>query len=370
MVAPTRTSPGRLRVTNRSVALAVVIVAGSLFLFDKIGLAGRVLGWLVVAAIAASLLHPAVTALDRFLPRALGLVIVLVLTLGTVGGLVYSGIDDVRTQADRLEREAPRAARDLEARDDGIGEAAREFELERRVRQFVEELPERLQGGEAAEALRSAATRGVAFFATGMLTLFLLIHGAGLIGGALRQVHDVERRARLEDLLRGAYRRAWRYVVLTLARCALAGFFTVAVASTVDVPAQTLLALWAAAWAIVPMIGVVTGSLPLLGLTLAFEPGAAPWVAALFVGYQAAEILLLQRRIERVSVSVGPVVTLAAALAGLEAYGIGGLFATTTIAIVAVAVLTELAAQPEGDVVAAADALLPGDEAVEGEAPA
>jgi predicted PurR-regulated permease PerM len=348
----------------------VVIIAGSLFLFDKIGLAGRVLGWLVVAAIVAGLLHPAVTALDRLLPRAVGLVMVLVLVLGTVAGLVYSVIDDVRTQADRLEREAPEAARDLEDRDDGIGEAAREFELERRVREFVEELPERLQGGEAAEALRSAATRGVAFFATGMLTLFLLIHGARLIEAALRQIHDIERRGRLDGLLRGAYVRAWRYVVLTLARCTLAGLFTVAVASAVDLPGQTLLALWVAALAIVPMIGVVTGALPLLGLTLAFEPGAAPWVAALFVGYQAGEILLLQRRIERVSVAVGPVVSLVAALAGLEAYGIGGLFVTAIIAIVVVAVLTELAAQPEGDVVAAADALLPGDETVEGGTPA
>jgi predicted PurR-regulated permease PerM len=357
-------------VTNRSAALAVVIVAGSLFVFDKIGLAGRVLGWLVVASIVASLLHPAVTALDRFLPRALGLIIVLVLTLGAVGGLVYSGIDDVRTQANRLEREAPKAARDIEDRDDGIGEAAREFELERRVREFVDELPERLQGGEAAEALRSAATRGVAFFATGMLTLFLLIHGARLIASALRQVHDPDRRERIDSLLRGAYRRAWRYVVLTLGRCVIAGFFTVAVGSALGLPGQTLLALWAAGWALVPMIGVVTGALPLLGLTLAFEPSSAPWVAALFIGYQVAEVLLLQRRIERVSLAVGPVVTLVAALAGLEAYGIGGLFVTTVVAVVAVAVLTELAAMPEGDVVAAADALLPGDETVEGVAPA
>jgi predicted PurR-regulated permease PerM len=363
MVAPPRTSaPARLRLTNRSVFLAVLIVAGAMFVSDRVGLASRVLGWLAVAVIAASLLHPAVTALDRRMPRALALVLVVVVTLGVIGGLVYSGIDDLRTQADRLEEEAPRAADDIEDRDDGLGEAAREFELERRVREFVDDLPEQLQGGEAPEALRSAATRGVAFFATGMLTLFLLLHGARLIAAALRQVYDDERRRRLDSLMRGAYRRAWRYIVLTLGRCAIAGVFTVTVASMVDVPGQTLLALWAAGWALVPMIGVFSGALPLLGLTLAFEPESALLVLALFIGYQVSEILLVQRRIEHASVRVGPVVTLVAAFAGLEAYGIGGLFVAVVVAVVVVAVLAELASSPEGDVIAAADALIAGDE--------
>jgi predicted PurR-regulated permease PerM len=349
-----------LRVTNRTVVATVVVVVGALWAADLLGNAGRVLGWLVVASIAAALLHPAVTALSRRLPRAVALVAVVLATLAAIGGLVYSGIDDLRTQADRLEREAPAAARRIERRDDGIGEAAKEFELARRVRDFVDRLPEQLQGGEAPEALRAAATRGVAFFATGMLTLFLLIHGERLIGSGLAQVHDDDRRRRATRVLGQGYRRTWRYLVLTLARATLAGAFALAVGSAIDVPGQTLLALWVAVWSIVPLLGALAGSTPMLLLTVATDPGLVPWVVALFVGYQALEVFVIQRRIERVSVHVGPFVTLVAALGGLEAYGIGGSFVAVVVATFLGSVLAELA--EHGDVLAAVDATLAGDE--------
>ena len=63
MVATPGPPPARLRFTNRTVASTIVIVVGALWATDLLGRAGRVLGWLLVAAIAASLLHPAVSAL-------------------------------------------------------------------------------------------------------------------------------------------------------------------------------------------------------------------------------------------------------------------------------------------------------------------
>ena len=352
----------RLRPSNRSVVVAVAIVAGAPFLVRQIGSAGRVLGWFAVAAILAGLLHPAASLVSRWLPRALSIILVLVVTVGAIGGLVYSGYDDLQTQADRLEAAAPDAARRLEARDDDIGEAAREVELERRVEEFVDELPDRLRGGDAASALRSAATRGVAFFATGILSLFLILHGPRLIDAALGQVHDAERRARLHRVLGRAYGRAWRYTTLTLLRAVGAGLFALAAAQASDVPARTLLALWLGVWSFVPLMGVVIGSLPLVLLTGALDPGRLLLVVSLVLAYQTAEVLLVQRRIERVSVHVGPVITLLAAMAGLEAYGIGGAFVTIVLAILVASVVKELAPTEDDELLAAADAVLPGDE--------
>jgi predicted PurR-regulated permease PerM len=360
MVAASGTPRERLRVSNRSVVALVVIVLGAMWATEMLGQAGRVLGWLTVACIGAALLHPVVSLIALRIPRPAALILTLLLTLGTIGGLVYSGIGDVRAQADRVEREAPRAAARIAKRDDWIGNAARSFDAERRITEFVDDLPTRLQGGDTATALRSAATRGVAFFATAMLTLFLLIHGPRLVNAGLRQIHDDERRARIKRVAEGGYKRAWRYIVFTLGRALLAGTFAFAVGSAIDVPGQTVLAIWVAAWSVVPLVGVVTGSIPLVLLSVTVDFGQVPWVFAMFVGYQLAEAALLQRRIERVSVHVGPFVTLVAAFGGLEAYGVGGMFVAVVLATATVGVLAELA--DEGEVIEALDAVLAGDE--------
>jgi predicted PurR-regulated permease PerM len=339
----------------------VLILVGAVALVSAVSAATRVIGWVVVASFLAAMLHPIVVRLSRRIPRGLAVAAVMLGFVGLLGLVVYSGIDEVRTQSKRLEQAAPAAARKIE-HSPRFGEAAREFELRRRVEEFVHSLPERLQGGDTAKALRAAATRGVAFFITGMLTLFMIIHGRRLAVGALAQVHDPDRRARLEALLLSAYERAWRYVVLNLARAIVAGLFTWQVCNAAEVPAGLLLGMWVAVWSLVPLIGVMAGSIAVTLLTLAIDPTRALGVLALFIAYQVAEVLLVQRRIERVSMHVGPVVTLIAGMAGFELYGIGGLLGGVAIAIVVVAVLRELARGEGDDLIAEVDAILPGDE--------
>lgn len=352
----------RLRLSNRSIVVVVVLAAGAPFVLSQIGGAGRVLGWFAVAIILAGLLHPIVATLAARIPRGIAIPVVLLVTVGSIGGLVYLGYDDLQTQGERLEEAAPDAARRLEERDDGVGEAAREVELEERVREFVDQLPDRLRGGDTASALRSAATRGVAFFATGVLTIFLISHGPRLFTAGLAQIHDVDRRARLQRVLGRAYRRAWRYTVLTLGRAIIAGLFGLLAASLADVPGRTLLALWLGVWSFVPLLGVVVGSIPLLLLTGALDPDRLVLVSSVVLVYQTLEVVLVQRRLEGISVHVGPVITLVAAMAGLEAYGIGGACVSLVLAILGVSLVKELAPSEDDDLIAAADAVLPGDE--------
>jgi predicted PurR-regulated permease PerM len=80
-----------------------------------------------------------------------------------------------------------------------------------------------------------------------------------------------------------------------------------------------------------------------------------------------AEILFVQRRIERASLHVGPVITLVAAMAGFELYGIGGMLVAVVSAVGIAAVLVELAPSEESDLLRAADEVLAGDEVVAGD---
>jgi predicted PurR-regulated permease PerM len=86
-----------------------------------------------------------------------------------------------------------------------------------------------------------------------------------------------------------------------------------------------------------PVIGVVVGALPLVLLAAATSPAhETAIVAVVLLGWQVVEILYLQKQVEKVSLHIGPFVTIAVAFVGLELYGIGGalmaLVATVLIA--------------------------------------
>lgn len=328
-----------LRLSARSVVVVVVIVLVGLAAVRVIGETTRVLGWVAVAAIVAGLLHPVVAGLSRRMPRPLAMLAVVVGLLVPIAALVYGSVDQLQDEAERLEETAPDAAREIE-RSARFGEAAREFRLADRVEDLVEEIPNRLRGGDAATALRSAATRGVAFLATGVLTLFLILHGPTLVRAGLGQVRDPRRRSQLRRTLEGGYRKAWVYTWLTLGRAVLAGVFAFVVCEVAEVPGSLVLAVWVGVFSLVPLLGVVTGGLAVVLLSVAIDPDLTLGLTALFVAYQVFEVLVLQRRLEGASVHVGPVASLVAAMVGLEAYGIGGLL----VGLVLVIFVTSMAA--------------------------
>ena len=354
--APVTGAPGRRRVirySGFSLVRAVLVVGLGLFGVLAFLAAKRPLGWLLVAILLAALLYPIVERLARHLPRGLAVAIVAVGGLLVVGGITYRGIDEVRTQADRIERAAPAAARDLQ-RSERFGEFARQAQLEDKVATFVEELPDRLRGGDAVDALRSAASRGAAFVATFVLMVFVLISGPRFIDSGLAQIRDPERRTGVRTVLERAYPRAWRYVAFSLAKAVAAGGFTWFACVVAGVPGAVLLGLWVGAWSLVPAVGVLVGSLAvvLLGVTVSLDTAAA--LLGLFLAYQVAEALVLQRRIEARSIHVGPFVSLVVAALGLELYGIGGLFGGLALVVFVLCVLDGLAPTDASDLPEAA----------------
>ncbi len=361
--APDTPPTRRLRLTNRSVVVAVLMLGAAAGVVRLFAASTRVLGWVAVAAIVASLLHPIVARLQRRVPRGVAIALVLGGTLAVVVGIGYAGFDTVRRAADRLEKEAPDAAAELE-RSERFGDAARQFHLEEKVQDFVDQLPERLRGGDTAAALRAAATRGVAYLATWVLTLFLLAHGPRLVQAGLAQIHDDERRARVAWVLLGAYERYVTYLALTLVRAAAAGVFTWLVCAAVDVQGGVLLALAAAVASLVPLIGTVIGGIPVLLLTAAFHPERAWIVAVAFVAYQVAESLLVQPRLDARSMRLGPVLSFVALMVGLEAYGVGGMIGALVVVAFLAALMLEMAPHDHSDLFAAADDLLAGDDDV------
>jgi predicted PurR-regulated permease PerM len=333
----------RLRISPRSAAAAVAILGATLTLLAVIAAAQRVIGWILVAATLAGLLHPLVSLVARRMPRALATGLVMLTLIGTAGAIGYGLVDNVAKETRRLQEAGPERAAEIE-RSERFGDFARDIDLAERVDRFLQELPERLRGGTTAEALQAAATRGVAFLATGVLTIFFLQHGPRLARAARDQVRDPARRQRLEDLAVAVYHRAFGYATSSLAMSLAAGLAAYLAARLAEVPGPAALGVWVGLWDLVPLAGALIGAMPIVVFAAATSGERAFVLIVAFVAYQVVENVLVQRSVERSTVRVGPFVTLAAGLVGLELSGVAGALLAVLAATIALTTADQLAA--------------------------
>src|SRR3954447_8282590 len=257
------------------------------------------------------------------MPRALAVFLTVVVILGSIGMVTYSIIDALVRETHALQDIAPDVGRDLE-NSKRFGDLAQRLKLSERLPKLAKEVPSRLQGGDTTEALRAAATRGVAFLVTGVLSLFLLSHGPRLLTAGLFQIRDPVRRRRAERIGMGAYQRARMCVAGSIGMAVAAGLLAFAVARSFNVPGAAPLAVWVALWDVVPLVGTVIGVMPivLLASTLG-TPTRGVVVAAILLTYAVIEAFVSQQWIEARPMRLGPFITIVAGLVGLEMYGIG-----------------------------------------------
>jgi predicted PurR-regulated permease PerM len=180
----------------------------------------------------------------------------------------------------------------------------------------------------------------VAFLATGVLSLFFLTHGPRLVRSATEQIRDPARRLVVVEIGGVAYERTWRYAMGRVLMAAASGLLGYLLAAMADVPGAAVLGLWCALWDLVPLLGFVIGSVPIVVLASVQEGERGVAVALAVIAYQCFEAFVLQRRVERTSIHLGPFLTVLGALLGLELYGLGG-------ALLAVALLAGLVAVAE-----------------------
>lgn len=336
------TGGGSLRLSRRSVIVAVGVVGTTIVAFRVAVAAQRVLGWILVAVVVAGLVHPVVSRLESHMPRGVAVLVVMVALTGTLAVVGYGLIDNLLRETHRLQQFAPDQARRLE-HSPRFGEAARELQLEDRTRSLLQNLPDRLRGGSPAEALRSAATRGVAYLTTTILTIFMLLHGPRILAAASAQIHDEERRSAVEALAWRVYLRAFAYARSTIVTACAAGLFAYVAAKAAGVPAPVPLAVWVALWNLVPVAGAAVGALPIVILAAVTSATDAAILIAAFGAYQTAENLVVLRRVEAATVRVGPFLTLVGGLVGFELSGLAGALLGVLAMVVGVTITDELA---------------------------
>lgn len=328
----------RLRVTFRGAILVVFGLALVFFVLARLPSAQRVLGWAIAAAVVAALVYPAVEFLARRMPRAVAIFLVALALLVPVVVISYAAVGDVQRELTRLERFAPRAAGDIERRDDRVGEFAREFDLRRKVKDAVESIPQRLAAGGSTSttaAISETATRGIAFLTTGFLIVFFLSSGRSMVEGALRQFTDDGRRERARAIGTSVYHEAFGYARGAIALAAITGVVAWATARLANVPGAVVLGIWVGLLDLLPVFGAVLGWAPLIALAYVQSPSAALGALVAFAAYQCLDSFVIRRYLERSTLRLGRFLPVVGAFGGLELYGIAG----ALIGILAMAVL-------------------------------
>lgn len=330
-----------IRISARSAVLAVVAVVLAILAQRLFVAAHQPLSWAVAAAVVAVLIDPVVDVLDRRLPRILSVIIALLVAAVATWGVIYVAFDDLSSGVDRLSESARDAAAELEARDDSIGEAARDVEAERRVDLFVDALDERVTGTE--DVLASTAGTAPIYFIGGILTLFFMSYGPRLARSAVDQLPDPRRREGIESVVTRALRRSRRAILLTGAEGVVVGLAVAGAASLLDVPSPAALGLVAGVMATLPHVGLVLGAVPLILLVLALKSEVVTVVTVVVVlACQLGDSFWLRRRISLHSVHVGLLVPWVVALVAYEVYGVGGAAYGLALAVFGLAILDEL----------------------------
>jgi len=350
-----RESPHRVvRISARSAIIGVGVLVVAIVAERVFVAAHRPLSWAAAAVIVAVLIDPIVDVLDRHIPR-LAAVLVALLLLGVAGyGVVILARDDLSNGIDRLSVAAQDAAASLEKRDGRLGQAARDIDVTRRVDLFVDALNERVTGG--GELLQTAAGTVPTYFLGGILTLFLMSYGPRVAKSAVEQLPDEHTQREVTEVVTRALQRSRRAVLLTLAEGLAIGLVVAGIARLLDLPAPTALGLMAGTLALLPDVGLILGTSPLVLLLLALRSDAEAAAATIvIVACQLADSYWLRRKISRRSVHVGLLVPWVVALVGYSVYGVGGAAYGLVFAVFVLAVLDELGARTP-------DATMPDEE--------
>lgn len=330
-----------VRVSAMSAVVGVVIVVLGILAQRIFVAAHRPLSWAAAAAVVAVLIDPIVDRLDRRIPRLPAVIVALLVTAAAIWGVVYIAFDDLSSGVDRLGEAAEEAAAELEDRTDRVGEVARDVDASRRVEAFVDALDERVTGRE--EVLATTAGTAPTYFVAGILTLFLMSYGPRLARSAVEQLPDPGTRRTVTEVVTRALHRSRRAIFLIVGEGVLAGLAVAAVASMLDVPSPAALGLAAGIMALLPHVGLVLGTLPLILLVLALRSDLAALITlAVVLACQFLDSFWLRRRIALHSVHTGLLVPWVVALVGYAVYGVGGTAYGLAFAVFGLAILDEI----------------------------
>ena len=326
-VATRATDSQRLSLGPRAISAVGAGILLAIIVLGLVDRSARVLGWFIAALVAATLLASIIEYLERWIGHrgAVGLTAAVVLICGAL--VSFRIIEELQRELLRLRASVPAGVVRLES-SPRFGNVVRGFDLRTKTDQFLNDLPNRLGGGSAADTARLAGSRASAFLAGTVLTCFLCAGGRrsfhAMLGWFPHRQGQLINRHSLGQMLERSHRRLRTMMLFSVARASVSGLAIGLLFGLVGVPAPTFFGLLFAVCSIVPGIGAGAAGFVSLGAVVLFTSDATTWLCAVAViGVTASNYLMMRRALRGGMLNVGPAVGLAGFIIGAELGGIG-----------------------------------------------
>jgi predicted PurR-regulated permease PerM len=291
-------------------------------------LAWHVLTWILIAALLAAALNPAVEAFEgRGLGRPSAAALVFGVALLVVTGIGFLVIPPLVTQVSDFVNTVPDFIDDLTAGRGPFGFLQDNYQIVDRIRAAIEE---RGVGGvlglsqPVLDVVRSVVTAVVGTITVIFLTFFMLLEGPRTVSGVLGLLPETVR-PRYERVGRDIYRTISGYVTGNLLISLVAGLLATVVLFAVGSEFAVALGLLVAILDLIPLAGATLAAI-IVSTVVLIE---TDWircliVIAFFIGYQQFENHVLQPLVYGRTVQLSPLAVLCAVLVGAQLAGILG----------------------------------------------
>jgi len=333
--------PRLSQVALRTVVVVAVVAASALLLLLVWDLR-RIIVWLLIAAMLAVTVEPAVSRLQRHhIPRWLGASLMTLAAVALVVAIIAGVAVPMVSQSRQLLSGLPHMAHDL-LKPGGPLAFLERFHIERRISTIT---PKRvftfLRGPRSVSSIFSqAATVATATVTVVAITIMLLIEGPR--GWRLLVDSLGTRGERLDDVGQRMQRSVGGYARGNLLISLLATIGSFAAMSVLHVPYALPLSLAVGLLDIIPLVGATLGAVlcVLIALSVGWVPALA--LIAYFVVYQQAENHLLAPVIYAKTVVMSPLGVFLVSLAGAALGGIVGVLLAIPLASAAQIAIGEL----------------------------
>lgn len=312
-----------------------------------------ILTYIGAALFLALGIDPAVSWLQKHkFPRGLAIVVVLVVILGVIVGLVFALVPVIVDQVNNLLSTLPDFFEDI-SNNKLIPDIQKNLPSFIQLQDIVDSVGKSIQDGLDLQAIGGGLLSvgvGIASGVTGfviimILTIYFVASLASMKRGLYRLV-PASKRARFADLAEQISKQVGRYVMgqVAIALCnGIASLIFLSIMSRFGAKYPALFAFIAFLFALVPLVGTLTGSIIItLSTLLLANPGVALVVAIYYLAYMQVEAYLINPRVMSRAVKVPGAIVVIAALAGGSLLGILGALIAIPVAAAVLLIIDQV----------------------------
>jgi predicted PurR-regulated permease PerM len=321
----------------RAIARIVLIVVGVLISLYVIYLLRKPITWLLIAGFLAVALAGPVNWLNARMRRGFAIALVYLGLLAIPFLLMALIVPPLITEANNFAEDLPRYSRQVNEfvqSNDRLRRLNEDYAITTKLQQEADRLPQRLGG-----AARTLSSVGVGLVNSIFALLTILILTAFILGSGRRwrdaalASRPADQRERLERSLDHIGTAVGGYVAGAFTVAAIAGICTYIVLKILGVPFAAPLAVMAAMFSLIPLVGATIAAV-LIGVVTLFNDFPADtviWTVWAIV-YQQLENNVVQPQIQKRTVNVHPFITIVAVLFGSTLLGVLGAVVAIPIA--------------------------------------